>query len=398
MGEIAVDAVKLIDELQRYRSKLEAFRNQITSDESAEYEELMNIVSSSLLRSFISNSKTVMKEYGDTLYSTLTEDLSNENRRAVLFHVAAFVYEGVLNGAMTDDTLSILLTRLFIPSVTKTNDDNLHTLLFPRISLLVSKDKYQELSLDLSKQKNEIEGYANAATAKAKETFETLTGADENLKEYLKKAAGLKGELGFLVLSKAFTSFIETKEKEIGRLSVNLKSMGMFLLVIPILTFCIYQALPLFSKSKLATPAVQAGYSTVKGKEVNIHKETATTDSNKNSGTSSGTDWTGIVNRLLNLLPVAVAELILLFYFRIILANYNATNAQLLQLKMRQSACQFIQDYISFKKENGVEEIEKFDALIFSNLMPSAEQIPATFEGLEHLGKILSEFKPGKKD
>lgn len=333
-----------------------------------------------------------MDEYGETLYSTLQEDLSSQNRRAVLFHIAAFVYEGVLNGAMTDDTLSTLLTRLYIPSVAKTNDDNLHTLLFPRISLLVSKDKYKELSLDLSKQKKEIEEYANAATAKVKENLETLTEKDENLKEYIKTASGLKGELGFLVLSKAFTSFIEAKEKEMLRLSKNLKLMGAFLLVIPSCLFYLYQGSASITGNKLATPGVQAGYSTVKVKDNNISKGIIGRD----SSSGNGIDWTGLINRLLNLLPIAVAELILLFYFRIILSNYNAAAAQLLQLKMRQSACQFIQDYITFKKENGVDEIEKFDALIFSNLMPSAEQIPATFEGLEHLGKILAEFKPGK--
>ena len=381
-----------------------------SDQEKLEYGFVIEVLKSSLLNQCINFSTTVIRELGDSLFRSLSNDLTIENTRYILFVIASFVYESISNGMLLDDALTKVLSKAFMASPDKSEVENTRALVYPtRLNTLILKDKTSSFVDQLEGQKKEIENFTNIAAAKAKENVDTLNNTDANLEAYLKKAKDLSGELGFLVLSKAFSDFITTKTTEVGILQKNLKRMGGVLLVIPLIVFSSYLLKPFFPLfiNLVAGSAVvaQVENSTEKSKDTmakpgrktapNVtFKPVDTEEPNVKSTSTSSVDWTQIINRLLNFMPLAVAELILLFYFRIILSNYSAANAQLLQLKMRQSACQFIQDYITFKKDSNAGDLDKFDSLIFSNLMPSAEQIPSTFEGLEQLGKILGEFKP----
>lgn len=67
-----------------------------------------------------------------------------------------------------------------------------------------------------------------------------------------------------------------------------------------------------------------------------------------------------------------------------------------MQIELRQSLCQFIQSYADYTKEikeNNAGSLEKFENLIFSNILSTPEKVPSTFDGLEQLANLMKELK-----
>ncbi|MFP3350510.1 hypothetical protein R0K04_03720 [Pseudoalteromonas sp. SIMBA_153] len=100
--------------------------------------------------------------------------------------------------------------------------------------------------------------------------------------------------------------------------------------------------------------------------------------------------------QLLNLLPLISLEIILLYFFRVVLHNYKSIKAQVLQVELRQTLCQFIQNYADYSKEIKKDDpavLEKFENLIFSGIISDAENLPSTFDGMDQISKLLSTLK-----
>ena len=67
-----------------------------------------------------------------------------------------------------------------------------------------------------------------------------------------------------------------------------------------------------------------------------------------------------------------------------------------MQIELRQSLCQFIQSYADSAKEIKEKDgtsLDKFENLIFSNIVSTSEQVPSTFDGLEHITNSLKSAK-----
>lgn len=101
-------------------------------------------------------------------------------------------------------------------------------------------------------------------------------------------------------------------------------------------------------------------------------------------------------NHLIILIPLISIELILIYFFRIILINYRSVKAQIIQLELRQTLCQFIQSYAGYsveikKQDSGA--LEKFENLIFSGILSDPEKLPSTFDGLDQIGKLIKTVK-----
>lgn len=97
------------------------------------------------------------------------------------------------------------------------------------------------------------------------------------------------------------------------------------------------------------------------------------------------------------LLSLVALEVVLVYFFRIILHNFYSVKAQLLQLDLRQSLCAFIESYVDFaqeKKSKGGESLSRFEALVFSGISPDVKNIPNTFDGIDQLAKLIKELKP----
>ena len=89
-------------------------------------------------------------------------------------------------------------------------------------------------------------------------------------------------------------------------------------------------------------------------------------------------------------------ELVLIYFFRVVLFHYRTVQTQIMQLDLRLSLCQFIQSYAEYAKEiktNDKDALDKFENLIFSSILSSDEKIPSTFDGLEQLNSLLKQFK-----
>ena len=102
------------------------------------------------------------------------------------------------------------------------------------------------------------------------------------------------------------------------------------------------------------------------------------------------------ISHLLKLVPFISLELLLIYFFRVILNNYKSVKAQVLQIELRQTLCQFVQNYADYSKEIKKDDptvLEKFENLIFSGIMSDAENLPSTFDGMDQIGKLLSSLK-----
>ncbi|WP_312044004.1 hypothetical protein [Erwinia sp.] len=103
---------------------------------------------------------------------------------------------------------------------------------------------------------------------------------------------------------------------------------------------------------------------------------------------------------LVGFLPAISLTLILIYYFRIALINYNSIRSQIMQIELRKSLCQFIQSYADYSatikaKDNGL--LNKFEDVIFSNIMASEDKVPSTFDGVEHLASLITSLKGKSK-
>lgn len=83
-------------------------------------------------------------------------------------------------------------------------------------------------------------------------------------------------------------------------------------------------------------------------------------------------------------------EVLMLYFFRIVLRNYVVTRHQLTSLQMRLSLCSFIEGYIEFAKKMGqVRALETFETFVFAPLSADISGVPTTIEGLEQITPLI---------
>ncbi|MGP1190579.1 hypothetical protein ACJ8KY_23530, partial [Serratia sp. CY54781] len=70
--------------------------------------------------------------------------------------------------------------------------------------------------------------------------------------------------------------------------------------------------------------------------------------------------------------------------------------SQINQIELRKSLCMFIQNYVEYSKtmkSGGNNTLDKFENVIFSNILMSDEKLPSTFDGLDSIASIIKEIK-----
>ncbi|NIZ04973.1 hypothetical protein [Pseudoalteromonas sp. HF66] len=103
-----------------------------------------------------------------------------------------------------------------------------------------------------------------------------------------------------------------------------------------------------------------------------------------------------IASNLFKLIPFISLEILLIYFFRVILQNYKSVKGQILQIELRQTLCQFIQNYAEYSKEIRTTDshpLEKFENLIFSGIISDSENLPSTFDGMDQITKLLTSLK-----
>ncbi|EPF0937406.1 TPA: hypothetical protein LVN10_000445 [Klebsiella michiganensis] len=103
-----------------------------------------------------------------------------------------------------------------------------------------------------------------------------------------------------------------------------------------------------------------------------------------------------LTNALLPLIPVMSITIIFIYFFRVVLSNYNSLRTQITQIELRKSLCQFIQDYPRLAKKisnENPETLKKFEDIIFSNIIQSNDGTLPTFEGIEQIVNLIKTIK-----
>lgn len=102
---------------------------------------------------------------------------------------------------------------------------------------------------------------------------------------------------------------------------------------------------------------------------------------------------------LLYTLPTMLAiEVILIYLFRVVLVQFRSVKAQVLQIELRIALCQFVQSYAEYSvkvKKDDPNVLAKFEALVFSSLLPDSESIPSTFDGTEQVANLIKSIRGG---
>ncbi|QUM84425.1 hypothetical protein [Moritella sp. 28] len=102
------------------------------------------------------------------------------------------------------------------------------------------------------------------------------------------------------------------------------------------------------------------------------------------------------LDHLIVLVPIFSIEIILIYFFRVILLNHRSVKAQIMQIELRQTLCQFIQSYADYSseiKKQDEKALEKFENLIFSAIMSDTGNLPNTFDGVEQIAKLIKSVK-----
>lgn len=181
---------------------------------------------------------------------------------------------------------------------------------------------------------------------------------NSDLERHTKEAKDLNDKLtihkkgmNFALLHQGFSSIYRRKEREEWLLRGSLITMGIVLLI------------PLLIGLLITTKAAGSSF-----------------------------EW----SHLAYIIPIVSIELVLIYFFRILLVNHKSVRTQMLQIELRASLCEFIEHYADFAKrakEKDNSSLDKFESLIFSNILSDSDHMPSTFDGIDQIGKIIQNFK-----
>jgi hypothetical protein len=91
------------------------------------------------------------------------------------------------------------------------------------------------------------------------------------------------------------------------------------------------------------------------------------------------------------------AEILVLYFFRVLLHNFRMIQAQLIQIDLRMTLCQFIQSYADYSKElrgTHPELLVRFEQIVFSGIVNAESSLPTTFDGLDQIAGLLDKIRP----
>lgn len=192
---------------------------------------------------------------------------------------------------------------------------------------------------------NKIGEYSTEIATKQQEITDYLEDKQTTVKSFADKLDDLKSSYNFVLLNKGFENLLNKKETSALILLISLIAMGM---MIVLLFLC------------------------------NIDYDY----SNKFS-------WERIAFNL-------GLGLVLIYFFRVMLLEYNSLKTQIMQLELRVSLCQFIQSYAEYAKDikkDDKEALEKFENVIFSNILADSRDMPSIFDSVEQIGNFIKNIK-----
>lgn len=216
----------------------------------------------------------------------------------------------------------------------KLDIEKLNTINFNAKNFSEKFDQFQNLYNTNELQNNEIKGFV--------QTFVTEKEKVQNLLEDLK---GNKHQLNVAKLDKGFSDLLTKKEEAKTRTLSILKIFGLSIFAIPLISLIF----------------------------ILLHFEA----------------------NIAFAVPMLTIEVFLVYYFRIVLHNYNSLEEQILQLENKSSLLQFISDYMEYKQDNKVthDDISKFEDIVFSKISPNMKTIPTSPDVISLVEKVAKIIK-----
>ncbi|WP_039917615.1 hypothetical protein [Cellvibrio mixtus] len=95
-------------------------------------------------------------------------------------------------------------------------------------------------------------------------------------------------------------------------------------------------------------------------------------------------------------LPLISIEIFLLYCFRLKYAEVKSIDAQLLQLELRMSLCQFVESYSTFAAEihkDNPNLLSSFESIVFSPIVANESDIPPLIDGANQLVELVSKVR-----
>ncbi len=100
--------------------------------------------------------------------------------------------------------------------------------------------------------------------------------------------------------------------------------------------------------------------------------------------------------KVIALIVAVGAELLLIYFFRIFLANFRSVSQQILQIDLRMTLCSFIESYSDFALEarkSDKDVLNKFEQIVFSEVSFGDAALPSAYEGIEHISSVFGKIK-----
>lgn len=110
----------------------------------------------------------------------------------------------------------------------------------------------------------------------------------------------------------------------------------------------------------------------------------------------SETGMPSVTQMSLSVLPVISLVALLVYYFRVLLFNYRAVNSQLMQIELRKALCQFVQSYADYASEIKAKTpmvLDRFEKIVFSEIMADEENLPSLHDGVEQIASAIKSLK-----
>lgn len=90
------------------------------------------------------------------------------------------------------------------------------------------------------------------------------------------------------------------------------------------------------------------------------------------------------------------STLVLIYFFRIAIHNLTVIKSQILQIELRKTLCQFIQEYVKYAKDIKTKDndpLSKFEDVIFSGIISNENKLPTTFDGVESIAQLMQSVR-----
>lgn len=222
-----------------------------------------------------------------------------------------------------------------------------------------------KLKEDIASVEMKVKGVIENETTKLtadlelrKEDVEKLLGKADvsivNLQSYNDKLDEYKGEFNFVLLSKAFSRMKNDKKQELKNARRWMNFYTLVLMAIPTLTLV-----------------------TLLNAWINFDSS---------------------LKHLIYAVPLLTLEVLIFYFMRLYYGEVRSIRAQLLQIDLRLSLCEFIHDFIGKKNESkeNSDSWATFESLIFSPIQMSADNIPSVLDGANAVADVLGKVMPKK--